>query len=152
MVKTNADCAALSEDLRDIYADLTVFIITQFQLHRDDDAVYLSIIEFCNAQKITPTVFYGSLLNDLERVGREIYAWEPSSAYYDSLLLFDPVLVAECEEAMYPLSSAEAEALLEGSLGLAVMRGKLAEHLSGQIEDDPLELTPGTFVEKLELN
>lgn len=141
----------LQNKMRDVVGDIVVFMAIQYQLYAVHTGnVMLSIQKHCERIKLTPEVFYGVLLQDMEDVERSWYAWEVISSLYGALNDFDPVFVAECEENLYPLSDEMASDILNGVLDVAAARGMLMEHMK-TIEVSDVDVTPTSLVSKMKL-
>lgn len=152
LIKTDNERQEVRELLYAILGDLALFIIMQFGLATNTDAVMLSVQEYCEAQRISPDILYGELLGLLEEIEQSPYGYEPISPYYDDLMGMDPVFVAECEEAQYPLTEDVAQRLLSGALSIEEARGQLAEFQRQVTQVEVKGIDPGNMVSKLNLS
>lgn len=135
--------------LSSVIGDIIVFTMMQFDLHNSEH-VYLSVHNYCLRIGVTPEVFYGMLLEQLESVGQSWNAWEPISPMYEDFLAFDTVFAAECEENNYPISDALATDLVEGNIDVAAVRGQMVEYLKGQVEEE-VNISPASLFSRMKL-
>lgn len=143
--------AAITDKLRTVVADLVVFICIQFNLYeKSGDSVMLSVQKHCERVEMSPSELYELLIQDMLDVGRSWYAYEVISPYYVPLMEFDPVFVSECEENFYPLTDEMAERLIHGEIDVAYARGRLAEHMKGQIERE-VDVSATNLISRMKL-
>lgn len=137
--------------LRQVIGDLVVFVGIQFNLHRMEElGVPMSVHQHCEKEGITPDVLWGLLLQDMVDAGQNWYAWEVISPMYPDLVAFDPSLVAECEEAFFPLFDEVAQGLVTGRVEPSVVRGQLAKWLS-TCKESAVDVTPKGMLSRMSL-
>lgn len=151
MLKTDAQRAEADRLLCKIVGDFCVFLITQYRLARTDDATYLSVSEFCNRNKVSPSVVYGSLMDLMKSVGEEPYGYEPMSPYFEDMQEVDPVFVSECEEKSFPLTGKMCEDLISGKLSVEEARGELIKFEQDTVVTTVEGMTTGNMIKKLNL-
>lgn len=136
-----------------VVADLCVFTCVQFELYKaqEDDTVMVSVKEYCDRQGIGVDVLYSLFLQDLQDVGEEWAAYEQISPLYGAMEEFDPILMNECEEALFPLTDDMAEKLLDGVIDAAYIRGLIVEHLKGE-QDINEKILPIDLIKKMKLS
>jgi len=151
LLKTDQERSEVRGILYAAIGDLALFMVMQFGLQQGSDSVMLAVKEFCDARGMTPDVLYGELLNVIETLGQSAYGYEPVSPYYDDLMGLDPVFVAECEEAQFPLTEDLSKQIVQGSLSLEEARGMLGEFQRQSTQVEVKGISPTNMVGKLNL-
>lgn len=153
MVKFDNQRIRLREDAMHAVGDLVIFILTQYNMYGiEDDGCYLSVNSYCEQQGITPSVFIGELLLDLEWSGCTPYGYESISEYRSALMDFDPGFLSECEEHAFPLTSDICEKILDKKLSLSEAREMLSDFLK-QSEETAVEgMTPANMIKRMNLS
>lgn len=152
VIMADDDRSQLCEKLNDVIGDLAVFTIVQYNLYKlDTGDVTVSVHAHCEKVGITPDILLGSLTDMLAEAGRTWYAYEPISPLYDALDACDPVFMAECEEALYPLTDAMATKIVDGDMDIAFARSQFAAHMKNMVEEE-LNVTPTTLLEQMRLD
>ena len=138
--------------LQSVVADLVVYTINEFKLYEVGDTgnIFLSVNNFCEKRRFTVDVFYGLLLQTLDDTGLQWYAYEPTSPMYSMLQEFDPAFATECEEAMFPLTDADAKRLVYGEVSIDTYRAKLNRYLLENKEEEK-KVSPFSLVGKMSL-
>lgn len=142
---------AVYNKLCQVVGDLCIFIGIQYRLFAlAGGQVPMSVSARCERLGITADVMWGLLLQDMQRFGQTWYAWEILSPLYNDLVAFDPGLVAECEDAFFPLTEEVAESVVSGKVDPSVIRTQLAAWLS-QTKEREVEVTPANMMAKMRL-
>lgn len=155
MVKSDTDRNDLSDYNNQSLADLAVFTITQYGLYNLDDGVCMSIFNACNERGVSPDIMYGEQLNILETTGKSVYGYECISEFRDDMMEIDPVFLAECEEADYPLDAEKCRAIVNGEVPIVVARGDLLEYMKSGVyveREDTKGMTTLNMLKKLSLD
>lgn len=152
LVKLDADREDIRQQLLQSAGDLILFLIVQYELDKSmDGEVKLSVNAFCEKEGVTPAVFYGELLNQLELTGVQVYGYESISKWNEQLLDIDPVFVAECEENNFPLIDDICQLICDGKLSIPEARNQLAAFLKESEEKEVDDISPTNMIARLNL-
>lgn len=155
---TKKNCVLVSDadreiphiDFGDVVTNLVVFILSQFLSSQDEDTVFLSVMEMCEREGVTPDVYKGSLMDDLEFVGGKWCTYDPVSPLYDVMMESEPEFLAECRDIGYPLTDEVCQQILDGVTPVAMVRGDLNQYMKG-IEEVEMEGTMSSFLKGMSL-
>lgn len=152
MLKTDDQRAQARQLLKVAIGDFAIFLLAQFQLGRSDDAIFLSVSEYCGRHGVTQSVLYGELLNAMEMVDEHPYGYEEISEFHDDLVGIDPSFLAECQEAQYPLTADVCQAIISGTLPIEAARGMLLEFQKNTEEVEITGLNANNMVQRMHLS
>lgn len=151
LVKFDEEREELYKQAKQIVGDLAIFVITQYKLY-EDSGHYMSVVSYCEKHGVSPSVFYGDMLIKMEWADAEPYGYELISEWRQPLTDVDPVFVAECEEHGFPLTSALAKQIVDGTLPVAEARDLLAQFLQQSEETTVEGMTPANMISKMNLS
>lgn len=127
----------VSEKLRDVVADIIIYLCVQFKLYDIQSGVlYKSVMGVSERKGLTPNLIFDTLVGTLREVKRFWFAYEPISPYYADFQEADPVFAAESEENFYPVTDAIAEKIINGSVDVSFVRGKMLEMTSDVVVEE----------------
>lgn len=151
VIKTDVERTELQAEAKNIRADFIIFIITQYKL-TSTTTVLMSVKDYCDRQSISPDIYYGELLLQLEETGEQPYGFEQISPYRQELIDIDPVFVSECEDNFFPLTAELSAQIIDGAVNLVEARAILLEHMKQSEETEVANMNPGNMIKQLNLS
>lgn len=151
LVKSDQVRKDLRSQCEDIIGDLCVYIIVQFELYKDNASPFLAVSEFTETRGFSVDVYYGMLLKMMEEVGQQYYGYEVLSPMYGTMADIDESLLAEAEEAYYPLTDELCEKIISGEIPLPVIRGMIHEYKKTVSYEDVDGVSPLTILKNMHL-
>lgn len=151
IVKTTQERASFFSQAQQVVADSAAYIILQFGLWKDDGTVMMAVDKFCEKAGITPDVFYGTLLSEMEEANGEFFVYEQASKMHDTLSSAYPVLLQECEENGWKFDEELCNQLLSGDKSLEEVRQQLVAN-NPEYEEVDVDVPLKKLVGDMDLN
>ena len=130
IVKGDAKSAEFTDICNQIVADMTIYIIQQFDLEDPEAKLDLSFNAYLEKLGVTKDVFYGSLIDMMKGTGYGPYGYEPMCKYSEAMWGVLNSMMTEMEDAHYPLSEEDCADYLNGKITPADLDRKLTKYLS----------------------
>lgn len=141
----------VSEKLRDVVADIIIYLCVQFRLYDIQSGVlYRSVMGVSERKGLSPNLIFDTLVGTLHEVKRSWFAYEPISPCYADFQEADPVFAAESEENFYPVTDAIAEKIINGSVDVSFVRGKMLEITSDVVVEEK-DISPMKLISEMVL-